>query len=502
MKTFLPLAFFVALTLQGYSQSFQLYKIVDPGLGYFYADQGKKVIQTDSFYYIMDVVSLDGFQGVIVKTDKQGIFLKRLDFTSITYNKLVFSSACLTHDGFLLFCGTYIDYFIGAPRTLLAKVDQNLNLQWAKFLTNPNNTSNGTLYGRAIFETDEQQHYVIQTSSFQHSYLYHTDLNGNLVNIHNISDTVNAGGLKKTLDGNLITVGTIEIDSSLVASIIKMDLQANVIWHKPIPKSIAGSQITPLNNGKYAAVLARDTVLNYPYEGIFSSLLIFDENGEIEHEQLFETPYDHQKPLGLITAANGDVIGCGVTDAPVYQKGWLFRATPQGDILWQRFFSDSLKRPWSQLPFYDLAENPDGSIVVSGSVKDSVGGLNPYDPENVNENLVLLVTDANGCLTSDCPEGFQDVTTAVKGINREIHSLEVYPNPAYDLLTIIIPENFQGQNTRVELYDALGRSVLQQNAGSNVASEKIDIQRLKSGYYLLSLRSSDGKFVRQKVVIR
>lgn len=93
--------------------------------------------------------------------------------------------------------------------------------------------------------------------------------------------------------------------------------------------------------------------------------------------------------------------------------------------------------------------------------------------------------------SSSCPYPFADVTLSSKAFNKS--ELTIYPNPVNSGL-VSIKSQISGVKN-IELYDMLGRSVLQTKLNSDV----LDVHSVKGGLYLLKVsvgdRSSTSKLM-------
>jgi hypothetical protein len=82
------------------------------------------------------------------------------------------------------------------------------------------------------------------------------------------------------------------------------------------------------------------------------------------------------------------------------------------------------------------------------------------------------------------------------GVNESAaNSIEVYPNPTSDNLTI---KTAIDGAWNIVLYDVNAKSVLQQNELAPTAS--VDISELPTGTYLLQLSKADGAIVKLEKV--
>ena len=504
MKTIVSLAICTLWVYSMCAQSPQFYKAIDPHPeNTFWIDQGLKTFQTDSFYYTLARYKPDRLQSMVVKLNKQGDIVHQKELTT-AYNNLTLVDGFQAPDHSLILIGNYIDWDWGSFKSvaMLVKVDKDLNLQWMKSYVNPDNTDGGgALFGTHVIQTDDQQNYVFSANSFDRSFLYRTDLNGNVISIHALPDSISTedGNIIKSPDDNLVCSGKLTTATETVNMVFKMDLQGNILWSQPINTFALSTTITPLQNGKYGVCSLIDSILDYPPQGRQITLSIVSENGIIEQTMQLPMHYQDEEIRDLTTASNGDIIGCGKSE--IAYEGWLFRATSEGSLLWQRHFSDSLQRPWSPVSFLNVLGNSDGSIVLTGFLYDSMPGLNPYDPENRNINISMMVTDADGCLTPGCPSGLQYITSApeVSGPGERLPWLQVSPNPANDLLRVRIPE---GANGTVVLYNLWGQVALRRNIDSGSGWIEMDSGGLPAGCYSVAWLVGGQVMARNKVIIQ
>jgi hypothetical protein len=92
---------------------------------------------------------------------------------------------------------------------------------------------------------------------------------------------------------------------------------------------------------------------------------------------------------------------------------------------------------------------------------------------------------------------------SIPAISAQATQLSIYPNPARNTLQIILPFHIQS-GAGLEVYDALGRRVLQEQqlAGNDeTRAVSLDVSTLASGVYHVRLQSRDhmatGTFVKE-----
>lgn len=76
----------------------------------------------------------------------------------------------------------------------------------------------------------------------------------------------------------------------------------------------------------------------------------------------------------------------------------------------------------------------------------------------------------------------------------EDFALNIFPNPAQDLITIVLPAEFESAGSTINVYDPAGNLVLS-NTGRN---RQINIESLAQGTYLIECNTNNGLTVRRK----
>jgi uncharacterized delta-60 repeat protein len=175
---------------------------------------------------------------------------------------------------------------------------------------------------------------------------------------------------------------------------------------------------------------------------------------------------------------------------------------------------------------YSLVLQPDGKIIIGGSANDGnddnfciirINEDGSLDPSFGNNGVVIteisagydaiadmeLQSDGKLVVGGTARVGNNDDIVLARyhtGLNTSVvevadrAEISVYPNPATDLISISAKVKLQ----RIELIDALGRSVLFQ--GANALQIQIDISSLPNGIYLL--RATDGERMFAKQVVK
>ncbi|MBN2667999.1 MAG: T9SS type A sorting domain-containing protein, partial [Bacteroidales bacterium] len=109
---------------------------------------------------------------------------------------------------------------------------------------------------------------------------------------------------------------------------------------------------------------------------------------------------------------------------------------------------------------------------------------------------IVEVTDENGCTATD--DIVVDLTVCI-GIDEigETYRIEVYPNPANDLLNVNY--NIKANISELAVVDMFGRVLIQSTIDSN--SQQFDVSSLNTGVYFVKIQWSGKteiiKFIKQ-----
>ncbi len=158
-------------------------------------------------------------------------------------------------------------------------------------------------------------------------------------------------------------------------------------------------------------------------------------------------PFFSQLTINNLTLAkNGDIIGAGtgiLERSTTASTGWLFRLSPDGELLWSRKYIniasdyefDSSKEDGGLLQVLEL---PDGDIMAVGANTDTL--LQDGDVYQ-DYDVWLLRVDSDGCLEPDC-EGYDQIITSIIDLPELDLNLQfsIFPNPVSDLVKLRLDE--------------------------------------------------------------
>ena len=100
----------------------------------------------------------------------------------------------------------------------------------------------------------------------------------------------------------------------------------------------------------------------------------------------------------------------------------------------------------------------------------------------IGEALTTTLTNSSYKIT----QGFQQpsyMATAITEVENPVYDLNIYPNPASNVITISNNGNTFSNNTRLFLIDVLGRKLIEQQL--NNKQTLIDLQQLAAGTYFI-----------------
>jgi len=147
--------------------------------------------------------------------------------------------------------------------------------------------------------------------------------------------------------------------------------------------------------------------------------------------------------------------------------GFLIKTDSAGNLLWQRRYN---KNNDTDL-FYSIIETSDGGFLLGGQARN----VQPF-----NQDAWLLKVDSLGCPYADCTVGIDEQNKKVL--------VDVYPNPASDLLNVELQEN---NDYDLTLTDLQGKVIYASTTLSMTST--IDVSGFADGVYLLTLQNEEQR---------
>lgn len=331
----------------------------------------------------------------------------------------------------------------------------------------------------------------------------------------------------KTSDGNFVLSGRLirkHGHRKIQSFIIKFDDNLDTIWVKKFNSvSLISNEpyLTASHDGSivvswglYTPDMGDEFKKNYrSYEQYPSILYNVDKDGNIVWADILWAKLSKgnvgpkKRILKMITASNGDIVGCGYYEDNTQRRTWgyMFRYNSKGKKLWEKKYEDT-KYPLSRSVFYDLQEAENGDIVSTGNMNTKEGW------GNNNNYIWLLRVDSMGCFTQGCEsiiprrdtvqtiDVVSSITVGTNDLIKEYSNFEgikIYPNPSSQFVKIDILNGYVSEELDIVIYDMLGNALKNMRIKRN---EKIDISSLNKGIYFLEVKDLGqklgiGKFI-------
>lgn len=205
--------------------------------------------------------------------------------------------------------------------------------------------------------------------------------------------------------------------------------------------------------------------------------------------------HDAYRIRDALVAPNGDLIGAGyTTDTLGRRRGWVFRVSPEAELLWSRTYQSALPHVFTA-GFEKLAYTEDDRLLLLGTLTQAP---DPAQPWLIDRQTWVVELDSSGCYEPGCDDGHvllddDDLPPVV----RRGEYFRAYPNPTAAILTLDWQES-PPQGHRLLLFDATGRMLAQLTE----QPEQMDLSSYPPGLYFLRLDGPDGVYQVHRVVRR
>jgi len=292
------------------------------------------------------------------------------------------------------------------------------------------------------------------------------------------------------------------------ATVRKINLMGDTLWTYPLSGYTTSTNIT-----EQVVVLDNGNIVTRWFNEEFGSaneqnpyLICLNDQGEFVWRYNFNDNAYKKFPVAITKAANGDIIGCGFVNNPNYNysSGWLFRLSPNGELLWEREYVSYTPTVNFLVP-QGIDEDDNGNIIATGAIIDALptGGY--------EGNALLLKVLPNGCFTPNCNGGAEDtliVASTVVGIKEasplpppKEGGLVISPNPTNDVLQILLPN--QRVNAQIHITNLLGSTLKIVPLPPHYKQPYFSIAThdLPNGMYLVSYTVAGKQAITAKLII-
>ncbi len=180
----------------------------------------------------------------------------------------------------------------------------------------------------------------------------------------------------------------------------------------------------------------------------------------------------------------GGYVCCG--NKPFYNgdstmlSGWVVKLAGDGTVVWSRTYAGIIAQ-FSYNYLTDIDVLPDGSLIAVGQCQKS-----GHTPPQMGWFLKL---DSNGCEVESCLIDVQELD--------QKESLTVFPNPFHSEVYVSLKDP---DNVILSIYNFLGQVVyLSKDKPFGSVAEKLELENLPVGNYLLKLNAGGKSFVKRLI---
>lgn len=268
--------------------------------------------------------------------------------------------------------------------------------------------------------------------------------------------------------------------------LIKTDSLGNQQWQKTYGTGKAESiaTIISLADGNY--LLTGEKCLGPgTNDNIQGWLIKVSPTGTIIWEKNYGTPLTD----GFFAAKelnDGSIIASGNTydTTTTSYEGWLIKLTNAGDTIWSRVYGYPYYKYFSDEYFFDVVPTQDGGFITGGFC------IGP----TLTQDAWVLKVDSMGCDTAGCH------LVGINELKPENMEFVVYPNPANDLINILICSGKSYSQIELALYDISGRKLLEKTL-SNLSDNILNLENYSTGMYFLQFFRQGKIISHQKLII-
>ena len=447
----------------------------------------------------------------IVKTDFEGNLLWRKHFQPYPLVLRSGGGIIKTPDGGYAIAGDQYDGN-GDYRIFLLRLDNDGDSLWIKFYDDEVKD-----FARNIILMNDGGFLIHGDGGFHPNgpsdkTIIRTDADGNVLweKIYDYTDAVinQSGRLTVAPDGSMMMAFLKDFGLRDTVALSKLSADGDLLWTKRFYAE-AGFYyplIKALPNGNFIMVGVRDWDENsWPfYFPVIWYLL--DGDGNILIEKYIYTQYKNGI-YDFTFAANGDILAAGQSDSIYVENDSLhalqgsgcriMRLTQDLEVLWDRVYF-SFNHPYGGY-FERIVEAPDGGIVVSGLVVDTVaGGV-------LDANVWLVKFDANGCPPEGCTNGnlvILDVDEK-NGIQLGKQAwFSISPNPATEQVHVRLFNIFSKETAKLKLFNSAGILMEEMPLQKGFQEKTMDVSSYAAGLYLIVFEEDGIVRQQEKLIIQ
>ncbi len=282
-------------------------------------------------------------------------------------------------------------------------------------------------------------------------------------------------------------------DNEPWTALTKYDSLGNELWTKRYYKStnISPPYVRILSDETYGLFCSRDTFIPGCGCPVYLSFMKIDTIGTVIGEyEIYRGDY-YSYLNNVVLDSDGNILGAGNTYLEEIEEwaGWLIKISPQGQILWQRFFWEKSLAPGNVFWFEDIEPTPWGGIAISGTIS----------LEQSDGDAMLLVLDENGCFEPGCDSTIQFLlTTSSEVVSGQERGMQVFPNPARKEVFLKTNQTGKGE---LSIFDLTGKMLFRKRIEEYDQKEHFNVSFLLPGVYYLIFQSDEALLYHQRLII-
>lgn len=244
--------------------------------------------------------------------------------------------------------------------------------------------------------------------------------------------------------------------------------------------------LTAHPDGSFFGTWNIDYFTGNPNKNRYADILFkLDASGNFVWQKLQQDKWEN---FGQVfVAQNGDIIGCGsaynrpFTD-PDWEAGYIRRMNTDGIEIWDRRIIDSTGGGYD-FAFYAGLELANGDLLFSGEISSDTSSATVQD-------VWLVKTDANGCLTPGCQDTFQILVPTQELLTQtETAIFGLLPNPFRDKLVLgtLLGYPVPAGVYHAAVYDLQGRLVYAPTRINPDLLTEFDMAEQPAGWYVVQV---------------
>jgi len=151
---------------------------------------------------------------------------------------------------------------------------------------------------------------------------------------------------------------------------------------------------------------------------------------------------------------------------------------------------------------FEVEKSHDGTNYTTTGIvfaTDKAEGLNQYSlTDQLNQQETGVIYYRLRSVDKDGIFQLSETRMIQAGQDNRL-TLQTYPNPVKESIQVTIPQSWQNQPVKIEVYAANGRMIVQKNSNGNNQTESLNLSTLSPGFYIVKA-SAAGQTAQQKII--